>query len=245
MPLTISLIFPVYKDERTVHVVAEKSLNFLEKVSDEYEIIIIDDGSPDRSGQIADELAHLHPRIRVIHHPRNLGYGAAIRTGLSASRYEYICMIDGDDEYEVNDFVKILKLKEFYDLIITFRYKKIYSNMRIFISWAYNRILRFLFRIPFRDVSTGIRMVRKIVIDDIHLESTSPFIGAELAIKTMLKGYRVGELGIQTFPREFGRGSSTSIKNIISTIREMLRIYHNIFSDSYDMPANRQRIKQD
>ena len=85
-------------------------------------------------------------------------------------------------------------------------------------SWVYNVVLRFLFRTPFRDVSTGLRLVRRAVLQDVELESTSPFIGAELAIKTMLKGYRVGEVGIQTFPRSFGRGSSTSIPNILATI---------------------------
>ena len=241
MSTGISLMFPVFKDERTVRIVAEKALRLLQSSADEYEIIIINDGSPDRSGDIADELSKQYPCMRVIHHPVNLGYGMAIRSGLSACRYDTICMIDGDDQYEVGDFSKLLKLRDFYDLIITFRYKKVYSGMRLFISWVYNKTLRILFRTPFRDVSTGIRVVRKALIDDIHLDSNSPFIGAELAIKAMLKGYRVGEVGIQTFPREFGRGSSTSAKNILATIREMWRSYRTIFSDEYDLPTNRTR----
>jgi glycosyltransferase involved in cell wall biosynthesis len=237
----ISLIFPVFKDERTVRIVAEKALRLLKSAAEEYEVIIINDGSPDRSGEIADELSRQHSCIRVIHHQVNLGYGRAIRSGLSACRYDSICMIDGDDQYEVSDFLKLLKFRDCYDLIITFRYKKIYSSARLFISWVYNKMLRILFRTPFRDVSTGIRLARKVLIDDVHLESNSPFIGAELAIKAMLKGYRVGEVGIQTFPREFGRGSSTSVKNIIATMREMWRTYRNIFSDEYDLPTNRNR----
>ena len=240
-PLSISLFFPVYNDEKTVRAVAEKALNLLSSLTKEYEIIIIDDGSPDRAGEIADELAQEHPCIRVIHHPQNLGYGAAVRSGLAACRFEYICFTDGDDQYEVEDFRKLLKLGDRYDLVITFRYKKIYSNMRIFVSWVYNKLLRFLFRTPFRDVSTGLRMVRKPVIDDINLETNSPFIGAELAIKAMLKGYQVGEVGIQTFPRTFGAGSSTSLKNILATLRDIWRIYRKIFSDDYDLPQSRPR----
>jgi glycosyltransferase involved in cell wall biosynthesis len=234
-------MFPVFKDERTVRIVAEKALRLLQSIPGEYEIIIIDDGSPDRSGEIADELARQSPLIHVIHHRVNLGYGMAIRSGLASCRYDTICMIDGDDQYEVDDFSKLLKLRDFYDLIITFRYKKVYSGVRLVISWVYNKALRILFRTRFRDVSTGIRVVRKALIDDIRLDSKSPFIGAELAIKAMLKGYRVGEVGIQTFPREFGRGSSTSVKNILATIREMWRSYRTIFSDEYDLPENRTR----
>ncbi len=238
---SVSLFFPVYRDERTVRTVATKALDLLSSLGGPYEVIIVDDGSPDRSGEIADELSREHPEIRVVHHPKNLGYGAAVRSGIEASRYEIVCMTDGDDEYEVEDFRKLLRLKDRYDLIITFRYRKIYSSTRIFVSWVYNSLLRFLFRTPFRDVSTGLRLVRRVVLDDLQLESTSPFVGAELAIKTMLKGYRVGEVGIQTFPRTFGSGSSTSIPNIAATIADMWRIYRHVFSDAYDLPRGRGR----
>lgn len=237
----ISFYFPVYKDERTVRTVADKILALGASLGTEHEILIIDDGSPDRSGEIADQIAREHPDVRVIHHPRNQGYGAALRSAIAVSRYDYVCMTDGDDEYEVEDFRKLLKLRDRYDLVITFRYKKVYSSTRIFVSWLYNILLRRLFRTPFRDVSTGLRMVRREVLEDIQLESDSPFIGAELAIKAMLKGYRVGEVGIQTFPRTFGSGSSTSFPNIVATIRDMWRVYRHVFSDSYDLPVTRRR----
>lgn len=238
---SVSLFFPVYRDERTVRVVAEKALRLLRSLDVPFEVVIVDDGSPDRSGAIADELAREHPEIRVVHHSGNLGYGVAVRSGIEACRHAIVCMTDGDDEYEVEDFRKLLKLKDRYDLIITFRYRKIYSGTRIFVSWVYNVLLRFFFRTPFRDVSTGLRLVRRAVLEDVRLESTSPFIGAELAIKAMLMGYRVGEVGIQTFPRSFGSGSSTSTPNIIATIRDMWRIYHRVFSDAYELPSGRNR----
>jgi glycosyltransferase involved in cell wall biosynthesis len=238
---SVSLFFPVYKDERTVRIMTEKALRLLSSLGGEHEVVIVDDGSPDRSGEIADGLAREHPAVRVVHHERNLGYGAAVRSGIAACRFDYVCMTDGDDEYEVEDFRKLLKLRDHYDLVITFRYKKIYSSTRIFVSWVYNVLLRFLFRTPFRDVSTGLRLARRSVLAELHLEATSPFIGAEIAIKTMLKGYRVGEVGIQTFPRAFGSGSSTSVPNILATIADMWRIYHRVFSDTYDLPESRPR----
>jgi len=242
---SISLFFPVYKDEETVRVMVDKALRLLTSLDAPFEIVIVDDGSPDRSGAIADELARQHPEIRVIHHERNLGYGAAVRSGLAACRHDVVCMTDGDDEYEVEDFRKLLKLRDRYELVITFRYKKIYSSTRIFVSWVYNVVLRFLFRTSFRDVSTGLRLARRSVLEELDLRATSPFIGAEIAIKTMLKGYRVGEVGIQTFPRAFGSGNSTSLPNILATMRDMWRIYHQVFSDSYDLPAGRGRLSPD
>ena len=102
------------------------------------------------------------------------------------------------------------------------------------------RELRVLFKTPYRDISTGLRLVRKSLVDELDLTANSPFIGAELAIKTMLKGFRVGEVGIQTFPREFGKGASVTPANIMATIRDMMSARRKIFSNEYELPINRQ-----
>ncbi len=237
----ISLFFPVYHDERTVRIVACRALELLQEVAGEYEIIIVNDGSPDASGEIADQLAAEHAPIRVIHHPENRGYGAAMKTGIAACQYDIICMIDGDNEYDVFDLKKMLAVRDYYMLVIAFRYRKLYSTKRIFISFVYNAVLRLVFKSPFRDISTGIRLINRAVLDDIELSSNSPFIGAELTLKSMLRGFPVGEVGIQTFPRDFGQGSATSLKNIIGTIKDIRRIRREVFSDSYDMPEGRTR----
>jgi glycosyltransferase involved in cell wall biosynthesis len=235
----VSLFFPIYRDEATVERVANKALRVLAELASDYEVLIVDDGSPDLAGAIADELAARHPQIRVIHHARNLGYGQALRTGFAEARFEWIAFTDGDDEYEVDDLRKLFRLREHYDLVLTFRYAKRYSNLRVFISFVYNKLLRRVFQTRFRDVSCGLRIIRKSVADELDLQATSPFIGAEIAIKTMLKGFRIGEVGIQTFPRQFGRGSSTSVKNIMATIHDMRRVYRMVFSADYDRPLNR------
>lgn len=240
----ISLFFPVYRDEQTVRTVTEKALLVLSELANNYEVVIVDDGSPDRAGAIADELALQYPAVSVVHHPKNLGYGAAIRTGLSRCKYEWICFTDGDDEYDVNDLRKLIVLRDFYDLIITFRYIKLYAGHRQIISWVYNKTLQALFRTHYRDISTGLRLIRKSLADQLLCQSNSPFIGAEITIKSMLKGYRVGEVGIQTFPRVFGRGASTSPKNIIATVRDMMSVYNTIFSQDYDLPQNRRQRGQ-
>lgn len=238
-PLRISLFFPIYRDEATVERVARKAVAVMNELATEYEVIIVDDGSPDHAGEVADELARTTPGIRVIHHKRNLGYGEALRSGFKAARYEWICFTDGDDEYDVDDLRKLIRLRDYYDLIITFRYAKRYSGLRIFISYVYNKVLRLLFQTRYRDISCGLRLIRKAVADELDLQSTSPFIGAEIAIKTMVKGFRVGEVGVQTFPREFGKGSSTTLPNILATIRDMFRVHRTVFSPEYDRPLNR------
>jgi len=237
----ISFFFPVYNDENTVRIVAHRAIELLDEVAGNYEIIIVNDGSPDASGAIADQLALENEKITVVHHPVNRGYGAAMKSGIAASRYDIICMVDGDNEYDVFDLKKMLAVREYYLLIIAFRYKKLYSTKRIFISFVYNTVLRLVFKSPFRDISTGIRLIHRKVVEDLELTSNSPFIGAELTLKSMLRGFPVGEVGIQTFPRDFGQGSATSFKNIIGTIKDIWRIRREIFSDAYNLPEGRTR----
>jgi glycosyltransferase involved in cell wall biosynthesis len=237
----ITIFFPVYNDENTIANMTEKCIYVLKDVASNYEVIIINDGSPDNSGAVADEMANKYDFVRVIHHPQNRGYGAAIKSGLENAQYEWVCFTDGDDEYDIEDLRKMIRLKDYYDLIITFRYVKLYSTLRVFISGMYNKIFRVLFRTNYRDISTGLRLMRKSVYNDLTIISDSPFIGAEITLRTMLKGYRVGEMGIQTFPREFGKGASVSPKNIIRTIKDMRKVYQNIFSSTYELPKNRER----
>jgi len=226
----ITLFFPVYKDENTVERVVSKSFKVLKEIAGDYEVIVINDGSPDKSGAVADSLKKKYKNLTVIHHKVNMGYGAALKSGFEAAKYEWICFTDGDDEYDVNDLRHLIKLKDYYDLIITFRYKKLYSNFRILTSLVYNKVVRLIFRSSYRDISTGLRLVKKEVVDQLNLTSNSPFIGAELTLRIMLKGYRVGEVGIQTFPREFGSGSTVSLKNIWLTIKDLRSVYKSIFS---------------
>lgn len=238
----ISFFFPVYNDERTVRLLTEKAIKLFDEIANQYEVVIVDDASPDKAGEIADQLAREFPQVKVVHHQENRGYGAAVKTGIANTQYDWICMVDGDDEYDILDLKRMLALRQYYGLIIGFRYKKLYSTKRIFISHVYNAVLRSLFDTRFRDISTGIRVFHRSILEHIDLNSNSPFIGAEMAIKTMLDGTPVGEVGIQTFPREFGAGSATSMKNIICTIRDMLRMRKEVFSDTYHLPDGRKRV---
>ncbi len=230
-PKSISLIFPVYRDKNTVKKVINKSLKILRKLKKKYEIIIIDDGCPEKSGLVALNYSKKNSKVKVFFHKKNLGYGAAIRTGFNKSKYECIYAVDGDGEFGIalNDLPRILKKYAYNDLVITYRYKKRYKTTRIIISWAYNFILRFLFNIHFKDISCGSRLVNKKILKKINLTTNSPFIGAELAIKAKYNGYKVAEVGIHSFPSNFRAGSSIVLKNILITIRDILILYYKIY----------------
>ena len=220
-------MFPLYKDRSTVKKMITKSLSILKKLTKNYEIVIVDDGCPEKSGQLAKKISKKTKNIKVIFHKKNLGYGSALKTGFKNCKKDWIFQTDGDAEYDVNDLRKLIKLKKYSDLVITYRYKKKYNTSRIIISWIYNIILRVIFLTNFKDISTGSRLIKKNMLKKIKLSSNSPFIGAELAIKSKYLGYKVSEVGIHTYPRTFGSGSSVSLKNIFLTIKDMLKMYFN------------------
>lgn len=238
---SICIGLPVLNDANSIEEMVQKSIRLLDGVCRSFEIIIINDGSTDNSAAIIEKLVATYPFVKAVHHSQNLGYGYTTREIITLANSEWVCMVDGDGDYDVNDVRKFFNVMGYYDLIITFRYVKLYSGYRIFLSFMYNRLLSFLFETKFRDVSTGLRMIRKNVATDIQLVSTSPFIGAEMAVKVMMKGYRVGEVGIQTFPKQFSTSYSTTPANILKTVKDMRRVYRQIFSRNYELPDSNKK----
>jgi len=237
----VSFYIPVYNDQKTIEIVVDKALKLLKKVANLYEILIIDDYSSDNSRIIIKKLMQKNKNIRAIFNPKNLGYGAVMKIAIRDSKFDIVCTVDGDDEYDISDIEKMLKISQYYGLIICFRYKRMYSSTRIFISHIYNILLRFHFSIKYRDINTGIRLFKKSAIKDIKLTTNSPFTPAELVIKSYFSGLPVGELGIQTFPNSFRRSNIITIKNLWVTYLDMLKIKKEIFSSTYQLPPNRIR----
>jgi len=225
---SISLIFPVYKDANTVKLMIRKSLRVLKKINKKFEIIIIDDCCPQKSGKIALSISKKIKEIKVIFHKENKGYGAALKTGLKNCKNDWIFMIDGDNEYEVNEIFKLIKESKNHDLIITYRYKKKYKLYRKIVSWTYNLILRSIFKINYKDISCGSRLANKKLIRKIKIDTNGPFFGAELVIKSKYKNYRIKEVGINTNLRKFGEGSVINIANIILTLKEIIVLFIKI-----------------
>lgn len=226
----ISVFFPVYKDEGTIRAMTLRALEVLDEVAGDYEVVIVNDGSPDRCGEIADRLAAEYDAVRVVHHPRNLGYGRAVQTGLAhARRCEWVCLTDGDFQYDLGELYHLVKLLPHQDVLLGFRPRKVYGLVRVLMSAGLNWSVRRLFGTPFRDVTCGLKLIRRAAVDNLPLSSTSPFIGGELAVRAAFKGYRVAEVAISTYPREHGDSAVISLRNIWATLVDILRLRRDLF----------------
>jgi glycosyltransferase involved in cell wall biosynthesis len=225
---SISLIIPVYRDSNTIKLMIKKSLKVLKKINKKFEIIIIDDCCPQKSGEIALSIYKKIKQVKVFFHNKNRGYGAALKTGLKKCKNDWIFMVDGDNEYDVNDIYKLMKESQNHDLIVTYRYKKKYNLYRKIVSWSYNLILRSAFKINFKDISSGSRLLSRKLTNKIKINTNGPFFGAELAIKSKYNNFKIKEVGINTTIRKFGEGSIVNISNIILTIKEIIILFIKI-----------------
>ena len=221
---SLSVFFPAYHDEDNIGKVTETAVTVLEEIGADYEVIIVHDGSPDRTGEVADELARRNANVRVIHHEKNLGYGAALKTGFTSAKNDYVFYTDGDNQFDVRELKKFVALVALSDLVVGFRNRKRYSLFRKVTSFTYNLILQVLFDLSYRDVDCAFKLVPKSLIDRINISSVDAFIDAELLIKAQRHGYSITEIGVTHRHREAGV-SGVKTKVILGTIKEMIEFY--------------------
>jgi glycosyltransferase involved in cell wall biosynthesis len=226
MKPSISFFCPAYYDEKNLPRLIPEVSKLLSEIAEQYEIIIIEDGSPDDTGKVADELAGRYPNVRVIHHPKNLGYGATLAEGWKTGKLDWIFYTDGDRQYDVSEFRLFLPYLENYDALIGYRKHRVLSGSRKIQSATYNWLIRALFGLNFRDIDCSFKIIRRSVLDRINLRSRSAFIDAELLIKLQQLGARTLELPVTHFPRAHGRASGASLSVVMQTIREIIVFFH-------------------
>lgn len=224
-----SFFCPAYYDENNIAKVVEKAVSLFSEIAQDYEICIINDGSPDETGKVCEELSKKYEKVKVIHHKTNLGYGVALKDGfLHANKFEYVCFTDGDNQYDVYDFKKMIPLLPEYDMIIGSRKQNANSNIRKVISFCYNFSVRLLFGTKFRDMGAALRIVKRSAVNNISILCDGSFAPAEIIIKLHKLDYKIGIVPISSYPRIYGKSTSLSPKNFAKTILEMLKVLINV-----------------
>src|SRR5439155_783385 len=166
----LSFFFPALNEEDNVGPIVEEALAVLPRFADDLEITIVDDGSTDRTGALADELARKDPRVRVIHHGTRRGYGGAVRSGLSSATRPWIFFTDGDRQFALEDLGLLIAASDGVDAVVGFRKKRADPARRLFVAWVYNRLIRLGFGGGWRDVDCAFKLFRKEVFERVPLE---------------------------------------------------------------------------
>jgi glycosyltransferase involved in cell wall biosynthesis len=220
--ITMSVFFPAYYDEHNIGKVTRSAVKILEELKfKDYEVIIIEDGSPDKTGEVADKLAEEFPKVRVIHHPKNLGYGATLRDGFINAKMDYVFYTDGDNQFNLEEMRKFVALITYSDIIVGYRKHKQYSLYRKFTSLCYNYLLKIIFDISYWDIDCAFKLFKADLFKKIEIKSIDAFIDAEIMLKANLLDYSVTELGVEHLPRVDGVSTGARPSVILRTIREI------------------------
>lgn len=219
----ISFFCPAYHDEENLPKLIPVAFDFLKRISDKFEIIIIEDGSPDRTGEVAEELAKQFPYIRVIHHHQNMGYGATLRDGFLNARYEYVMYTDGDNQYDVREFEPFLHLLKSCDVLSGYAVKKAVTLRRKLQSVFYNWLNQLFFWTNLKDINCSMKIYKRKVLDPTSIKSTSAFIDAEMLIKAKRAGFKVAQFPITHYKRDKGLASGSKPSVVGGTIKDMIR----------------------
>ncbi|MBI3485331.1 glycosyltransferase family 2 protein [Candidatus Daviesbacteria bacterium] len=223
----LSVFFPAFNEAENIAQTTEKAIKVLKNLRlKKWEILIIDDGSKDSTGKIADELAKKYPQIRVIHQP-NGGYGAALRTGFYQSKYDWIVYTDSDGQFDFSEVNKFIDKTSEADLILGYRIKRNDPRIRLLLAKGWKFLIFLFFATWFQDVDCGFKMVSKKVLSTIpRLESSrGAMINPELALNAQKMGFKIVQVGVHHYPRLYGTPTGSSLKVIINSFLDLFKLW--------------------
>ncbi len=227
MVKNLSVFFPLYNEEGNVKNTVKKAVEVLEKLKLEYEIILVNDGSNDKTQEVIESIVKDNSKVRSINHPKNLGYGEALKSGFYSAKYDTIVYTDGDGQFDFSEIDKFLEKMPEYDLLIGYRIKRKDPFFRILFKEGWKLSLLAFFRLTLKDVDCGFKMVKKSVLERIpHLQSTrGAMINAELAIKAKKMEFKIGQVGVNHYPRLSGKPTGASLKVIIKSYLDLVKLW--------------------
>jgi len=225
---SLSIFFPCYNEEGNVERVTRAAVETAKDLANEFEIIIVNDGSGDRTGEIADRLAKEIPQVRAAHNNPNLGYGGAVARGLTEARMEWIFFTDGDGQFDIGELPKLIGLLDRCDFAVGYRIKRADPFIRSLNAWCWGTLVRSLFGIKVRDIDCAFKLLPKSLIDAVTLQSEGALISTELLAKAHYRGLRIAEVGVNHYPRTAGTQTGASPFVILKAFKELFRLRSRI-----------------
>jgi len=226
----LSVFFPAYNEEANLENTVEKAIPVLEDVAEKYELIIVDDGSKDKTGEVAKRLAEKYSFIRVITHNPNQGYGAALRSGFYNSRLEWIVTVDSDGQFDFSEVDKLIERSKKADVVVGYRLNRQDSMIRKIFGWGWTLLANLLLGIKVRDVDCAFKLVNRKVIERIpKLQSQrGGMISPELLGKARKAGFKVAEVGVHHYSRKEGKQTGANLKVIFKSFVDLGKLWWQI-----------------
>ncbi len=222
MPPKISIVYPMYNEQENIHQAVERATDVLAPITDEnYEIVIVNDASTDRTGEIADELAATDAHIRVVHHEVNRTLGGSIRTGLAHSKAELVLYMDADLPCDLDHLREAVPETAEADVVVGYRTNRYEGILRWLYTKVYNALVRWLFNIRVKDVNCPFKLFRRQVVEAMDLHSEGSFIDAEMLAEAQRAGFRIAQIPVVYTPRIAGQSTLARPQVIVKILCEL------------------------
>jgi glycosyltransferase involved in cell wall biosynthesis len=225
-PASLTVFFPAYNDSGTIASLVIRALQTAAKLTANHEVIVVNDGSTDATAQILEALTRVYPTLRVVTHPRNRGYGGALRSGFAAAAKDIIFYTDGDAQYDPAEMEMLwLQMRPGVDLVNGFKISRSDPWHRIFIGRLYHYIVKILFGLTVRDVDCDFRMMRRTIFDKVRLEKNSGVICLEMMKKIQDAGFVIVEVPVHHYHRAYGRSQFFNFTRIYRTGVDVMKLW--------------------
>jgi glycosyltransferase involved in cell wall biosynthesis len=222
----LTVFFPAYNDSGTIASLVITALQTARTLTPDFEVIVIDDGSADATGQIADELARTYPEVKVVHHERNRGYGGALQSGFKAATHDLVFYTDGDAQYDPSEMTRLWNaLDDGVDLVNGYKISRSDPVHRIVIGRVYHHTVKLLFGLNVRDVDCDFRLLRRSIFDQVSLEKTSGVICLEMMKKIQDAGFRIAEVPVHHYHRAHGKSQFFNFRRLFKTAIDVAKLW--------------------
>ena len=223
---SLSIFFPAYGDAGTIASLALLAHMTARTLTDDYEVIVVEDGSPDHTGELLDEMASHFPWLKVVHHPKNRGYGGALRSGFATAAKDLIFYTDGDAQYDPRELADLWRaLSPQVDLVNGYKIGRSDPVHRIVIGRAYHWFVKTVFGLHLRDVDCDFRLMRRQVFDKVRLARNSGVICVELMKKVQDHGFRIAQVPVHHFHRSYGKSQFFNLRRVGRTLLDLMKLW--------------------
>jgi len=227
-PLSLTVFFPCYNEEANVERTTEAALKACHRIADDFEIIIVNDGSKDRTGEIADRLAADYEEVRAVHNSPNLGYGGALQRGYREATKQWVFYTDGDGQFDFEEIDLLLPLLEEYDGVSAYRLNRRDPPIRKLNAWCWTVLVNLVFGTRLRDIDCAFKLFPRKLFDEIEMKSRGALIDAEVLARARRLGYRIGQVGVHHYPRRVGEQSGANLRVILRAFKELFKLRKEI-----------------
>jgi glycosyltransferase involved in cell wall biosynthesis len=241
----LSIFFPAYNDSGTIASLVITALRTARALTPDYEVIVVNDGSADKTAEILDELARNYPEVRIVHHERNRGYGGALRSGFAAATRELVFYTDGDAQYDPAEMELLWRRFEpGVDLVNGYKISRSDPLHRIVIGRIYHHTVKFLFRLKVRDVDCDFRMMRRSIFEKVHLEKNSGVICLEMMKKITDAGFRIAEVPVHHYHRAYGKSQFFNFPRLARTAVDVYKLWFALVIRREHLKAGRTIVAE-